>query len=102
MSEPGDDRQARDDLKAPPDQNRSPERSKPFEGQLEADLEEQEDDAELGQIPDSIRFGDEPEPTGTRHRANDQEADNRRQSQPLSRRKSGGCEGQQDDHFNQA
>ena len=73
-----------------------------LEGTLAANFEAQADDAELGEVADAIGLGDEPEPAGAGNRTDDEEADDRGQSQALSRCQSGGCQGQQDDRFDQA
>ena len=67
----------------------APEPRSAVDRQLEADLEQQEDDAELGEVPHALRIGDEPESARPDQRADREEARDRRQPQPLEERDPG-------------
>ena len=79
----GDDCHRRDDLDAAAANHPLTHAHDARQGQLEADREQQEDDADFGERRDGVGLVDEPERVRPDRDAGEQESDDRRHAQPL-------------------
>ena len=71
------------DLQRAADRHGAPDEAQPGEGELEADREEQQDHAELGDLHDAVGVADEVQAVRAGDTAGDQEPDGRGQSEPV-------------------
>jgi hypothetical protein len=70
-------------LQAACQQRAAPQEPHPLHRELQADLEEQEDDTQLGELGDALRVAHDPEAARAHHRTCGEEADDGRQAQAL-------------------
>ena len=102
MDRTGDEGEGHADLKASADERGPPQQAHPLDREFEADLEEQEDNAEFRELTNSLGITEKPEGAGAGDGAHDEEAHDRGQAEAFRRRESRRGEGEQKHRFDQA